>query len=135
MTARVYPRERVEGVLTKVKLPASYRIFLRHHLETPLGITPGDSRFCASADGNAVLYATPDFATAFIEVILRDRFTRKRQREVSLKEITERAWARIVTKPQTKVALARFAQRWLCPPGRTDRRRQSPKPRSRTGVG
>lgn len=94
MTAGGYPRERVEDVLTRIKLPASYRIIPRRHLETPLGVEPGDSRFCAKADGYAVLYATPDFPTAFVEVIVRDRFTRKRQRGVVLREVTERAWVR-----------------------------------------
>ena len=105
MTAGVYPRERVEDVLTKARLPASYRIIPRRHLGTPLGVASGDSRFCAKADGYTVLYATPEFATALIEVIVRDRFTRLRQREVLLKEITERAWARIVTKPRAKLSL------------------------------
>lgn len=105
MTAGIYRRERVEDVLARTKLPASYRIIPRRHLGTPLGVVPGDSRFCAKTDGYAVLYATPDFATAFIEVIVRDRFTRKRQREVLLKEVTERAWARIVAKPRSKLNL------------------------------
>lgn len=105
MTAGDYPRERVEDVLTRIKLPASYRIIRRRHLETPLGVEPGDSRFCAKADGYTALYATSDFATAFVEVIVRDRFTRKRQRAVLLKEVTERASVRIVTKPQAKLTL------------------------------
>lgn len=105
MTVDSYPREHVEQVLAKVHLPASYRIIPRRYLGTPLGTVPGDSRFCAKADGFTILYVSPDFATAFIEVIVRDRFTRKKQREVLLKEITERAWARIVTKPRANLSL------------------------------
>ena len=105
MTVDTYPRERVEQVLAKVHLPASYRIIPRRYLETPLGTVPGDSRFCAKADGFTSLYVSPDFATAFIEVIVRDRFTRKKQREVLLKEVTERAWALIATKPRAKLNL------------------------------
>ena len=103
MTTGAYPRKRVEDVLIKVKLPASYRIIPRRHFDTPLGVELADSRFCAKADGYAILYATPDFAAAFIEVIVR--FARKKHRELLLKEVTERAWARIVTKPRTKLAL------------------------------
>ena len=32
-----------------------------------LGVAPGDSRFCSKADGFTALYASPEFATAFIE--------------------------------------------------------------------
>jgi len=105
VTTGAYPRERVEDVLTKAGLPASYRIIPRRYLKTPLGVVPGDSRFGSRADGYGVLYATPDFATAFIEVIVRDRFTRKRKREVLLKEVTERAWVQIVTKARAKLNL------------------------------
>jgi hypothetical protein len=105
VTADVCKRERVENVLIKARLPASYRIIPRRHLETPLGVAPGDSRFCAKADGYTLLYATPDFATAFIEVIVRDRFTRQQQREVLLKEVTERAWAQISTQARATLSL------------------------------
>ena len=64
-------------------------------LETPLGTGSADSRFCTLNAGYTVLYASPDFATAFVETVVRDRFTRSRSREVALKEITGRIWARI----------------------------------------
>lgn len=105
MTKGAYSRKRVEEVLTKAKLPPSIRIFPRRFLETPLGVAPGDSRFCSKVDGFTVLYASPGFATAFIETIVRDRFTRRDQREVLLKEVTERAWALITAKPRAKLAL------------------------------
>lgn len=105
MTKDAYSRKRVEDVLTKAKLPPSSRIIPHRYHETPLGATPGDSRFCSKADGFTVLYASPEFATAFIETIVRDRFTRTDQREVLLKEVTERAWALIKTKPRAKLAL------------------------------
>lgn len=105
MTRGAYSRKRVDDVLTQAKLPPSFRIIPRRYLETPLGVTPGDSRFCSKVDGFTVLYASPDFATSFIETIVRDRFTRKNQREVLLKEVTERAWALIATKPRAKLKL------------------------------
>ena len=105
MTEGAYSRERVDDVLTKSKLPPSYRIIPRRYLETPLGAAPGDSRFCSKVDGFTILYASPDFATVFIETIVRDRFTRRNQREVLLKEITDRAWTLIATKPRAKLSL------------------------------
>lgn len=105
MTKDAYSRKRVEDVLTKAKLPSSSRIIPHRYLGTPLGVAPGDSRFCSKADGFTVLYASPEFATAFIETIVRDRFTRRDQREVLLKEVTQRAWALIKTKPRAKLTL------------------------------
>jgi hypothetical protein len=105
VTEHAYPRERVEEVLIKARLPVSYRILPRRYLETPLGTAPGDSRFCARADGFTILYISPELATAFIETIVRDRLTRKRRREVLLKEVTERAWAQMTTKPRAKLNL------------------------------
>ncbi len=95
MTDTTYPRDLVEEILARAELPASYRIIPGRYLATPLGTTPGDSRFCAKADGFTVLYASPDFGTAFIETVVRDRLTRKRRREIRLKEVTERAWVSI----------------------------------------
>lgn len=101
MTAVVYARSHVETVLVQTVPVPCYRIIPRRYLTMALGTAPGDSRFCAKADSYTVLYAAPDFATAFIETIVRDRFTRKRQREVVFKEVTERAWVLIGTKQQS----------------------------------
>ena len=56
-----------------------------------------DSRFCTSSDEYTVLYCAPDFTTAFLETVVRDRFTRRRRREILLKEVTARAWALIAS--------------------------------------
>ena len=99
MTALPYPRDRIEAVLIEAELPRSHRIVPRRYLTSPLGTASADSRFCAKADGYMVLYASPDFATVFIETVVRDRFMRRRRREILLKEITERVWALIASKP------------------------------------
>lgn len=52
-----------------------------------------------------MLYASPDFATSFIEAVVRDRFAQRRRREIMLKEVTERAWASIATKPGIRLSL------------------------------
>ena len=46
------------------------------------------------SDGYVILYATPDFPAAFIEVIVRNRFTRKKHRELLLKEVLRNQAAR-----------------------------------------
>ena len=105
MTAALYPRNRIASVLLKSGLPDCYRIMPARHAGKPLGTVPADSRFCSRTDAYTVLYASADFATAFIETVVRDRFTHRRERRVALREITERVWARISTKPQTELAL------------------------------
>jgi len=82
-------------VLLKAAFPENYRIVPSRYQASPLGTGRGDSRFCTLTAGYTVLYSSPDFATVFIETVVRDRFTRRRSREVGLKEITERVWVRI----------------------------------------
>ena len=65
MSGGVYPRERIEAALLETELPPSYRILPRRYLAAPLGATPADSRFCGKAEGCTVLYASPNFTTAF----------------------------------------------------------------------
>ena len=60
-------------------------------VQTPASrLEPGATGCCIAA---------PDFATAFIETIVRDRFAHRRTREVALREITERVWVRIAAEP------------------------------------
>ena len=105
MSGRAYPRRRIEAALLEAELPPSYRIMPRRYLAAPLRATPADSRFCRRAAGYTVLYASPDFATAFLETVVRDRFMRRPRREVGFVEVTERAWALIATKPGAKLTL------------------------------
>ena len=95
MSAADYPRNRIEAILRKAGLPDCYRIMPADFLASPLGTVPADSRFCSRNAGYTVLYASPDFATAFLETVVRDKFTRSRLREVAVKEITERGWGHI----------------------------------------
>lgn len=86
-------------MLLKAAFPENYRIVPGRYQASPLGTSRGDSRFCTCNAGYTVLYSSPDFATVFIETVMRDRFTRGRKREVDLKEITERVWVHIGPKP------------------------------------
>ena len=84
--------------MLKATIPESYRIMPGRYRTAPLGTRPADSRFCSQSAIYTVLYASPDFATAFIETVVRDRFMRRRDRDIALKEITERVWARITAR-------------------------------------
>lgn len=93
----IYSRKVVESVLIEEGLPPSWRVFPAAFAASPLGTGPGNSRF-ATADGSfTVLYAAPVFATAFIEVVVRDRFLRQDSREIRLVEVRERACAEILS--------------------------------------
>ncbi len=105
MTKGAYPEDRVGALWTEVKLPPAYRIFPTRHAKTPLGTAPADSRPCGTESGFTVLYVTPDFATAFIELVVRDRLTRANDREILLKEVTTRSQARIISKPRTRLSI------------------------------
>ena len=105
MTESRYPRSLIEPLLVRTAFPESYRIMPRRHVGSPLGTTPADSRFATRTGGYTVLYAAPDFTTAFIETIVRDRFAHRRTRKVALREITERVWVRIAATPGTPLTL------------------------------
>ena len=100
-----YPRNRIASVSLRSELHDGYRIMPARHVGNPLGTTPADSRFCSRSSGYTVLYASPDFATAFIETVVRDRFTHRRDRPVALKEVTKRAWAHISTRSEAELML------------------------------
>ena len=52
-----------------------------------------------------MLYAAPDFTTAFIETIIRDGFAHRRKREVALREITERVCVSIAVEPSAPLTI------------------------------
>jgi hypothetical protein len=70
----LYPRERVKEVLRPLSLATAHRIVLKPYLSDPLAVRPSKSRFC-DVRTYAVLYAAGDFATAFAEVVVRDRLS------------------------------------------------------------
>ena len=105
MTQSRYPRNLIEPLLVRTAFPESYRIMSQRHVESPLGTTPADSRFATRTGSYTVLYTAPDFTTAFIETIVRDRFAHRRAREIALREITERVWVRIEAEPGAPVTI------------------------------
>ena len=98
MSKGPYGRSRIERVPIKAPMPSSYRVMASRHRSNPLRMSPADSRFCTMDSGFTVLYAAPEFATALVETVVRDRFTRRRNCEVAVREITARVWSCISTK-------------------------------------
>ena len=105
MTGSRYPRRLIEPLLVRTAFSESYRIMSQRHVGSPLGTSAADSRFATRTGTYTVLYAAPNFTTAFIETIVRDRFAHRRTRRVALREITERAWVRIAARPGTPLTL------------------------------
>jgi hypothetical protein len=95
----LYPRERVEAVLRQLTLGVVHRILLTTSMAAPMNVRPAPSRFC---DGRSfsVLYAAADFATSFIEVIVRDRVVQRDRRVIPYDDVRTRAWIEIEL-PQT----------------------------------
>lgn len=96
-----YPRNRIRSAILKARIPDSYRIMPGRYLATPLGTSRADSRFGSRDSNHTVLYASPDFSTAFVETVVRDRFARLRKRNVAWKEIRDRIWARLTAQAGT----------------------------------
>jgi RES domain len=101
----LYPRERVESISRRLKIPVVHRILLKTLTTEPLSVRSAPSRFC---DGFSfsVLYAAADFATSFIEVVVRDRFVQREQRIIPYDDIQTRAWIEIELPPANPLLLA-----------------------------
>jgi hypothetical protein len=93
----VYPRTRVEKVLRPLHLASAHRILWKHCLAMPLTARSSKSRFC---DGHsyAVLYGAGDFETAFVEVVVRDRFVQRDRRTVNFGELANRGWVKFTLR-------------------------------------
>ena len=88
--SHLYPRERVERVLRPLSSLTLHRILLKSFASDPLAVRASPSRFC---DGKsfAVLYAAEEFSTAFVEVVVRDRFVHEEDRFIGFDEVEVRA--------------------------------------------
>ena len=105
MSGAGYSRDRIESVLLRTGFPDSYRIMPAKYGASPLGTTSADSRFCSCDSSYTVLHTAPEFDTAFIETVVRDRFCRQKEPEIESNEITERIWVRISAQPGTLLTL------------------------------
>jgi len=94
-----YDVERIRGRLVTIRVEAFYRMIRVLHEDDPLGVAPKPSRFSDPAGGFAVLYAAATVRCAFWESIARNRFTRRKNRELPTSTVNA---MRVVTLRSTK---------------------------------
>ena len=79
---RGYDPDRLRAGLRAVRLERAFRVVHRDHRGTPLAAVPAPSRFSDSQGRYAVLYAAETVRCAFWETLGRNRFARRRRREL-----------------------------------------------------
>ena len=97
-----YDRELLCSRLRDVRLARVFRVVHRDYRSTPLGPAPAPSRFGDPQGRYAVLYASETVRCAFWETLGRNRFTRRRRRELPRTE----AEARLVVSIRSTEPLA-----------------------------
>ena len=85
-----YDRERLRSRLRGIQLEGVFRVVHRDHRSNPLGAVPAPSRFSDPQGRFAVLYASEAVRCAFWETLGRNRFTRRRRRELPRTEVEAR---------------------------------------------
>lgn len=104
MTTCKYNSKGINRLTNQLNLEPSYRIFPTH-FEDPLGITPGDNRFCTQDSKNKILYVARYFSTAVIEVAIRQRFELKETRELPLSELYELSYSTISSVQDSNLSI------------------------------
>ncbi len=104
MTTCNYNSSGINRLTKQRNLEHSYRIFPTR-FENPLGITPGDNRFCTQDSENKILYVARSFSTAVIEVAIRDRFELKETRELPLSKLYELSYSTISSVQDSNLSI------------------------------
>lgn len=85
-----YDLERIRGRLRPVRIERMFRVIQRKHRRRPLGVVPVPSRFSDPAGEYAVLYAAEAVRCSFWEALARNRFTRRKRRELPRSDVVAR---------------------------------------------
>ena len=85
-----YDPDVLRSGLRKVRLSRVFRVMHRHYRSTPLAASPAPSRFSDPRGSFAVLYASETVRCAFWETLGRNRFARRRRREIPRTEVEAR---------------------------------------------
>ena len=85
-----YDPDRIRKRLRAVRIERMYRLIHRKHRDRPLGVVPAPSRFGDPAGRYAVLYAAETVRCTFWEAIARNRFTRRKRRELPRSDVEVR---------------------------------------------
>lgn len=78
--------DRLDSLIIESDIVDWIRLTPKRHKD-PLGVMPGNSRFCAKLDKHAVLYAARLYETAFAEVVIRNRFDNGKARLINQSEL------------------------------------------------
>ena len=100
--SRGYDPDRLRSGLCTMRLERVFRVIHRSHRSAPLTAVPAPSRFGDPRARYAVLYAAQSVRCAFWETLGRNRFARRRQRELPRSE----AEARLVVSVRSEGALS-----------------------------
>ena len=92
-----YDPGRLRSRLRDVRLGRVFRVIHRDRRSTPLGAVPAPSRFSDPRECYAVLYASEAVRCAFWETLGRNRFARRRGRELPRAEVEARLVASIAS--------------------------------------
>ena len=85
-----YEPDRLRSRLRSIRLGRVFRVVHRDRRSAPLGAAPAPSRFSDPRERYAVLYASDAIRCAFWETLGRNRFARRRRRELPRVEIEAR---------------------------------------------
>lgn len=85
-----YNPARIRGQLRAVWIERMFRLIHRKHRRRPLGAVPAPSRFSDPAGQYAVLYAAEAVRCSFWEALARNRFTRRKRRELPRGDVEAR---------------------------------------------
>ena len=94
---RGYDAVRLRAGLREIRLEQVFRVIRRTYRSTPLGAMPAPSRFSDPVGDYAVLYASETVRCAFWETLGRNRFARRRRRELPRSEVKARLVASIAS--------------------------------------
>ena len=85
-----YDPDLLRSRLRAIRLGRVFRLIHNDHRSTPLGAVPAPSRFSDPRERYAVLYASEAVRCAFWETLGRNRFARRRRRELPRTEVESR---------------------------------------------
>ncbi len=85
-----YDPDRLRARLRGIRLGRVFRVIHRDRRSTPPGAVPTPSRFSDPRERYAVLYGSDTVRCAFWETLARNRFARRRRRELPRSEVEAR---------------------------------------------
>ena len=117
--SRRYDPDRLRTGLCTVRLERVFRVIHRSHRAVPLAAVPAPSRFSDPQKGYSVLYGAETVRCAFWETLARNRFARRRERELPHSDVE----ARLVVSVRSDGALSLVdpdipmpSRRYIIPP-------------------